>query len=123
MKKLICLTIIFLLSLTFAGCGISESELDSAQETAYDLGYDNGYAFGYSAGYTDCSSGRTDVNVFSDVGDDEDASSYAYFIVDDDEKTYHTGGCSDMIGKQLWYFKDSSLAESAGFDPCEKCCQ
>lgn len=122
-KPIMLVAIITLSIIILSGCGISDAELDTAKETAYDLGYDNGYAFGYAAGYTDSMNGKTDINVFSDVSDDVDTSSYVYYIVESDDKIYHTNNCSDTIGKQLWYFTDQSLAEAAGFDPCKKCYQ
>lgn len=120
MKRiLITLFISISMLFSFSSCNTGE-DVDEAQEAAYDIGYNKGYEFGYAAGYVDSANGKN-INVFSEIEEDDMNEDMVFFIVGNDKKIYHTIKCSELEGKQYSYFKTIEEAESAGFDSCDLC--
>lgn len=120
MKKVIIVLATLICLFTLLTSCNTEEQIDSVQETAYDIGYDKGYDFGYAAGYVDSANGEN-MNVFSEIDNENMDDNLVFFIVGSEKKIYHKNSCTKLIGKQYSYFENAEIAEAAGFDPCSEC--
>ena len=143
MKHTFPILLSVILTLSLAGCGISQSEFDEAVAEAREEGYDAGYNEGYDAGYSEGEDAG--YNAGYDAGWDEgtitgaeDGYSDGYLngileyiqevtffrnnacIVTTAGSKYHHWGCYHIAGRR-YYIYNIELAQSKGYTPCLDC--